>query len=844
MFAWLRRSKPKRKGLLAAFLMLVALFLIGGYYSWDHFVVLAKTFPQETPWGRIGVVATLLGLLAALLGLWWVFRPPPRPPTPIPEQDKKDIAKETIAGLEKQLLLLHVSAATQVRQAERIEIAITDVQNAIGGLETRKDADSRRVIKLLGARNIQGAKNELRRIFRTRERQGLAVAQDARWLAAFTRGDDPWGAAALFSKAAELDGSARNWIDLGDVSLVSGGLAQSHRKQALVEAACAFEEARTRAQGVADATKAARARLNSVLNMLGYSAAELPDSIKSQVTGQPPQRALQLAANYLDLQEDERIKAAANRLRVESDTEDAKRALESILTATMGEGGEGYKGAWEVFQHLATLYRHDAERNAGDSKRWIDLGDVYERAARLSGERGDRDFMYARNASEEAYKKGPFEGAAKWGETGPLSQSASDSINQYGASLASRLGDLFDEIGDALDAKHELQAALQFYEKSRNVRHVLVSQDPASHRDLALIEEKIGDALVREIRISDLLRARRELGIAKVVAHRHDPDERLSFNLWRDVAVLDEEKLKDLGQANGLRAALKAYRASLSAVDSSRPRPQEEVAELHRKIGDVLFAQRDLDGAKTCYEKALNRIRLGDLLLAYGEREKAEKAAADCYKDADTALLVEKLADAHWAANDDRGARTHYDEALKHLTSHDLARLRAKLGDAWVADDAVKAYEAYSESRTIRKKLADAEPGNPDLRINLARSHGRLGDFLYGIWKQSLEPQKRTKIPAPLADKVPKEALTEWNAALLIYEELVGTDPRASDALLLVEPLWRVGELNVNNGFAELEKASAYLLLAKQLKPYQQDWRNQINRAIERIPAEKRISNL
>jgi len=745
------------------------------------------------------------------------------------------------------------------RESDRIAAAETNVETTINDLNESEDADSRRVVERLAARDIQGAKNELRRIFEKRDRQGVAVAEDARRLAAFTRGDDSWGSAALYGEADRLDSSIRNLIDYGDVSLEASKMAQVHRNQALTEAARAYEKARTRAEDVPDA-QSARERLRSVLNRPGYQGGakiELPASLKPHEADAQPEKAITFVADYLDKQGDERSKRAATHLRSGGNTTDAKRVLDGILATKAREGAEGYKEAWEAAQHLATVYRYEAERGADN--RWIDLGDVYQRAADLAEHRTKNDFTRARDASEKAYDKGPFEEAAQRDKAKPVDESLLSDAREYGVPLAKRLGNLLEEIGDELRANDNLKEAVRFYEKSRDVRDICthIETDPNSRRDLALTEKKIGDVLVEDSKISDLLQARRDLGVAKVVAGRNDNDERLRFNLWRDADVLEakvEAKVRELAQDNGLQAAFKAYRAALLSADDNLTWSQQQLAELHGKIGGVLFAQGELADAKKSYDKGLHKEKLGDLLLAYGEREKAETAAADSYAGAETALLREKLGDAHWASNDDTGAQTSYDDALRHLTSHaeaskaahDRARLHAKLADAWVTDDEVKAYDAYRESRTIRGSLADAEPANRDLKINLARSHERLGDFLYGVWKQSLKPDKR---PAgkPLVnkmsvEKISKEALDEWKAASSIYTELVGKDPRASESLLLVEPLWRVGELKVSlkaaDGAADLEKAAAYLLTgSEQVKPYQKTWRDQI---VAKIPEERR----
>jgi tetratricopeptide (TPR) repeat protein len=831
MFAVLQDSKPRYQGLLLAVLSLslVALVLIGSY-SWDYLTrsisALVADLQKATLLQLIALGLTLLGLS---LTLWWRYGS--RRPV-ISKKAAKEIADVIVEILEKRETRQDPQATveTLARQSDRIAAAGTNVEAAIDDLNESKDADSGRVVQLLAVRDIQGAKNELRRIFERRERQGVAAAQDARRLAAFTRGDDPWGSAALYGKAARQSQSIRNLIDFGDVSVEASELAQAHRKQALIEAARAYEEARTRAQGVPEASQLVRDKLSRVLEALGYGAGEkieLPDSLNPQARerqdrGPPTENAIKFVANYLDQQRGEKSKRTPT-------LEEAKRVLDGILTTKGREEGEGYKEAWEAAQHLATLYRHEEE--------WIRLGDVYRRAADLAEKRSKEDFAHARDASQNAYEEGPFEEAAKQDE---------DAVNRYGVPLAIRLGNLLEELGDELRVKGELQAALRFYEKSRNVRRTCDLR-----RDLAVIEEKIGDVLVEEGKISELLQARRDLGIAKMVAKRNTNDERLSFNLWRDADVLEAKvkaKVEELMQNNRLQAALKAYRAADDQTWS-----QQQLAELYGKIGDVLFAQGELDEAENSYDKSLRKDKLGDLLLAYGEREKAEKAAvnytsalSDHLQRPATGVLKEKLGDAHWASNDDTGAQTSYDGALRDLTlqaEHDKARLQAKLGDAWVTDDEMKTYESYSESRAIRKNIADAQLGNRDLQTNLARAHERLGDFLYGVWKQSLKPDKRTaslveKIPV---EKITRDALSEWNSASEIYTKLVGEDPRASESLLLVEPLWRVGELKGEDGFAELDKADAFLLAAsKHLKPYQRGWRKQINDRIQDIPREKR----
>ena len=105
-------------------------------------------------------------------------------------------------------------------------------------------------------------------------------------------------------------------------------------------------------------------------------------------------------------------------------------------------------------------------------------------------------------------------------------------------------------------------------------------------------------------------------------------------------------------------------------------------------------------------------------------------------------------------------------------------------------DDALKSYLA---SRSIRERLAAADPDNARWQRDLSASNERLGHMLSRVGD-------------------PEGARKAYKRALQNYEKMIQLNPGDTQArLYLVVPLWRLGDLEGAEGSAHLKRALAIL---------------------------------
>ena len=190
-------------------------------------------------------------------------------------------------------------------------------------------------------------------------------------------------------------------------------------------------------------------------------------------------------------------------------------------------------------------------------------------------------------------------------------------------------------------------------------------------------------------------------------------------------------KLGDLWLVTGsLAQAERAYRGAKTAAQ--RAGDDRDLSVSHNKIGDVLLAQGDRDGALAAYQadlaiaEALARRDLGnttwqrdlsvshdgigEVLLAQGDRNGA------------LAAYQAGLAIAEALARRDPGNTTW---------QRDLSVSHDRIGDVLLAQgDRNGALVVYQASLAIREPLARRDPGNTEWQRDLSISHNKIGDVL------------------------------------------------------------------------------------------------------------------
>ena len=247
--------------------------------------------------------------------------------------------------------------------------------------------------------------------------------------------------------------------------------------------------------------------------------------------------------------------------------------------------------------------------------------------------------------------------------------------------------------------------------------------------------------------------------------------ERLAFDYDAAKSTLDELTalapndvwswidLGDLWRLTGsLGSAANAYRGAEAAARHTRD--ERDLSVSQNRIGDVLVAQGDRDGALKAYQAALasretlarrdpvntqwqsdlsiSHNKIGDVLMAQGDRDGALKA----YQ---AGLAIRETL----ARRDPANTEWQRDLSFSHNRVGDVLLVQ---GDR---DGALKAYQA---GLAIRETLARRDPTNTEWQRGLSVSHDRIGDVL-------------------VAQGDRDGALKAYQAGLAIREALARRDP-------------------------------------------------------------------
>ncbi len=160
-----------------------------------------------------------------------------------------------------------------------------------------------------------------------------------------------------------------------------------------------------------------------------------------------------------------------------------------------------------------------------------------------------------------------------------------------------------DRIGDVLVAQGKLSQALKEYHESLTIREALVEVDPTNtdwQGRLSVSHVNVGDILIAQGKLTEALNSFREGLAIKDRLARADP---ANLDWQRDLSAA-HDRIGDALVAQGyLRDALRAYRKGLKLVERIARAAahnndwQRDLSVSRMKIGDVLVAQGKLSGS-------------------------------------------------------------------------------------------------------------------------------------------------------------------------------------------------------------------------------------------------------
>jgi len=208
--------------------------------------------------------------------------------------------------------------------------------------------------------------------------------------------------------------------------------------------------------------------------------------------------------------------------------------------------------------------------------------------------------------------------------------------------------------------------------------------------------------------------------------------------LLRDLSV-SYEKVGEVLMAQGdLDGAQRAYQATLEIMevlarsDPGNAASQRDLSVSHEKVGDVLMAQGDLAGAQHSYRASLeiaDRLATFDHNNAVWQRD----LSVSHQRMGEVLVALGDLAGALQECRTDLAlmqglAASHPDNAG---LQRDLAVSHNKVGEVLKAQgDLAGAQSAYMASLLIRQRLAALDPGNAGRQRDVSVGHERLGGVL------------------------------------------------------------------------------------------------------------------
>ncbi|MFC5771061.1 tetratricopeptide repeat protein [Thauera sinica] len=215
----------------------------------------------------------------------------------------------------------------------------------------------------------------------------------------------------------------------------------------------------------------------------------------------------------------------------------------------------------------------------------------------------------------------------------------------------------------------------------------------------------------------------------------------------------------------------------LTELEPANTEWQRDQLVSHNKIGDVLVAQGDGEGALVAYREGLEIART-----------LTGRDPGNTQWQRDLSLSHDRVGDVLAVQGDGLGALTAYRktqtiaEALARRDpgntklQRDVAASYTSIGDVLVAQgNRVEALAAFRRSLLIAETLAESEPTNTRRQHDVAANHQRIGDVLLaqGDRANGLAAYRKARaIAERLAERDPTN--TEWKHALAVSYQRIG----------------------------------------------------------------------
>lgn len=169
-----------------------------------------------------------------------------------------------------------------------------------------------------------------------------------------------------------------------------------------------------------------------------------------------------------------------------------------------------------------------------------------------------------------------------------------------------------EKIGDMQLSMNQLNQALLSFEQGFNTMKALVDSDSANarwQRELAVIQLKIGDVYLSKGDVADAQTIYADaLSRIQTAARRDEKNSQLKMDWSRSLSRVGDIQLR-LGQ---LDAAVRSYQESIEKIDRQSAMNSadwlQDISRLNDYIGEILFYQKDYNGAINAFSKSLQNL--------------------------------------------------------------------------------------------------------------------------------------------------------------------------------------------------------------------------------------------
>jgi tetratricopeptide (TPR) repeat protein len=320
-----------------------------------------------------------------------------------------------------------------------------------------------------------------------------------------------------------------------------------------------------------------------------------------------------------------------------------------------------------------------------------------------------------------------------------------------------------EKAGDARLAMGDAADALTFYRAAigiRSARARSVPADTSRQRDLAASLSKAGDALLAERDLSAALSSYNE---AFAIADRLVQSD-LHNNRWlHDLAGF----LRKVGAVHAARGesleALKSQRDALAIIDHlAKAEPgnedwQHDLFVAYETVGNLLYVQGNRTGASDSYRSGL---LIAEALAASAPGDAGRQAELrDAYDNTGGTLIARGEVSAGLDFLDDGrliSERLVRSDPDNRQWQHDYALVLNSIGDARMERGDTGGMQFYRDALAIVERLVQSDPGNASWRQDALLTNWRLaagGDDSLRRWKAVAASLRETRSHSKLTDQ-------------------------------------------------------------------------------------------